>query len=107
MKFLKPFHACILMPILIPSIYADCNCVHNGDAGRWRDSDTPAARLAEICHDNPGGYCYQAEAGKMCVAGDYNQCDCAVQMAANWQSWHGDWFLWSAITCGGLSITIT
>jgi hypothetical protein len=91
--------------MLLPGTYADCNCIHNNDAGRWRDTDTPDDRLAALC--GSGGGCYQAEAGTMCVEGDLSQCNCAIAAAGDWQSWHGDWFLWTAVTCGSLSITIT
>ena len=113
-KFLPVY---ILMSTLVPSIRAMsiltpdpsiqfvCSCDHNNDAGRWRDSESPSGRIAILC--GSGGGCYQAEAGLMCVQGDLNQCGCAVAAATDWQSWHGDWFLWSAVTCSGLSITIT
>ena len=96
----------ILVLTLVPSIRAQCECYHNNDAARWVDSESPASRLNILCFS--GGGCYQAEVGNMCVIGDVgNQCGCAVSAAANWQSLHDDWFLWSAITCDGLSITIT
>lgn len=84
---------------------AACDCQHNGDAGRWNDAADPAGRLASLCSN--GGGCWQATAGRMCVNGDLNQCPCAIQSAQEWQSWHGDWFLWSAVSCGGLTVTIT
>jgi hypothetical protein len=83
----------------------DCGCFHNGDAGRWDDSMDPAGRLTALCR--AGGGCYQAAIGRMCVTGDLSRCDCAEQVAADWESWHGNWFLWTAVTCGGLSVTIT
>lgn len=84
---------------------AQCNCVHNGDAGRWEDSLDPASRLGDLC--KKGGGCHQATKGRMCVSGDLGKCTCAVDSAKAWQSWNQDWWLWSAITCDGLSITIT
>jgi len=95
----------VLVSTLVPSIRA-CNCYHNNDAGRWRDgSESPASRIDILCFS--GGGCYEAELGDMCISGDKTQCPCAASAAANWQSFHDDWFLWSAITCDGLSITIT
>ena len=104
MQLPKSSLAVLLMPFLVSSVYAQCDCTHNGDAGRWNDSDAPNDRIAAICAQ--GGGCYQAQAGLMCVNGDLSQCSCAVSAASQWQSWHGDWFLWSAISCGGLSVTI-
>ena len=113
MAITKKIASYLLLAAAVPSALAlpntmsarDCSCEHNNDAGRWRDSSDPAGRLADLCSN--GGGCYQAEAGRMCVSGDLNKCGCAVQAASEWQSWHDDWFLWSAITCGGLTITIT
>ncbi|KAM0689940.1 hypothetical protein Q7P36_008706 [Cladosporium allicinum] len=85
--------------------FAAASCSHNNDAGRWDDPLAPADRLADLC--GHGGGCYQAKIGHMCVEGNLNQCGSAVVAAKDWQSWHGNWFLWSAITCDGLSITIT
>ncbi len=93
----------LLMPFLVSSVYA-CYCYANEDAARWDDSDAPADRLEAMCAQ--GVSCYQANIGLMCVDGDLSQCGCAVEYANAWQSWHGDWFLWSAITCDGLSLTI-
>lgn len=82
-----------------------CDCVHNNDAARWDDALKPSERLADLCSN--GGGCYKAAKGTMCVTGDLSKCSCASDSAAQWQSFHGNWFLWSAITCGGLSVTIT
>ncbi len=92
----------------------DADCKHNNDAGRWRDSDSPAGRIEALCYEGlrdgsyqEHGLCYQAEVGYMCVEGDLrNGCACAIEAAQEWQSWHGDWFLWSAVTCGDITITI-
>ncbi|KAK4232973.1 hypothetical protein C8A03DRAFT_39354 [Achaetomium macrosporum] len=75
-----------------------CSCFHNNDAGRWDDRLDPAGRIADLC--SVGGGCYQAAIGRI-------QCACATQAGKDWQSWHGNWFLWTAVTCGGLSVTIT
>lgn len=109
MKIAKPLFACLLVSILLPGIHAQCNCVHNGDAGRWRDSDSPAGRLTQLCPQTSvtSPNCYSAEKGTMCTTGDRSQCNCADEAAANWQSWHGDWFLRTIITCGNGAITIT
>ena len=86
---------------------AQCDCRHNGDAGRWRDALSPADRVRDICtRDNLG--CHDAERGRMCVTSpNRNQCSCAIEAANSWQSWNSDWWLWSSITCGDLSVTIT
>lgn len=82
-----------------------CDCVHNGDAGRWRDGLSPSGRLQDLC--NQGGGCWDGERGRMCVSGDMSKCSCAITSAQEWESWSSDWWLWSAVTCGGLSVTIT
>lgn len=96
--------AFFLLPFLVSSAYAQCNCNHNGDAGRWNDSDAPNDRIAALCAQ--GGGCYQAQNGLMCVSGDFSQCGCAVSAASQWQSWHGNWFLWTSVNCSSLNITI-
>ncbi|KAK4106666.1 hypothetical protein N658DRAFT_394640, partial [Parathielavia hyrcaniae] len=74
-----------------------CSCHHNNDAGRWDDPMDPAGRVADLC--SRGGGCHQAAIGRMCVSGDMGQCGCATQAAQDWQSWHNNWFLWTAVTC--------
>lgn len=73
-----------------PSVFStqECNCYHNGDPGRWDDSYNPAGRIGNLC--SQGGGCWQALAGRMCVLGNTNQCDCASQAAQAWQSWSSD-----------------
>lgn len=83
----------------------DCGCSHNNDAGRWDDDLKPSDRLNYLC--KTGGGCWNAKIGKMCVTGNLGDCDCAVDSARNWESWHGNWFLWSSIVCGGLGVSIT
>lgn len=80
---------------------AGCDCVHNDDAGRWKDKNSPAGEAAALV--DQGGGCYKADTqGNMCVSfidGNANVKTCLSEAAANWQSFHGDWFLWTAITC--------
>jgi hypothetical protein len=80
------------------------NCWRNtDDAGRWRDSKSPADRLVELCKQGDGEHCWQAEVGRMCVTGRGNEnfCNYVWGWAGREQSWHGDHFLWSDITCDG------
>lgn len=96
-----------LLAMAITSIgLASAQCSHNGDAARWVDNNSPAAVVSNLC--NSGGGCFKASGqGTMCINGDLSQCPALEQEASNDQSYHGDWFLWSAITCGSLSMTIT
>lgn len=85
----------------------NCNCKHNNDAGRWRDALSPNDRIAELCSKGRAG-CWDGERGKMCISGNLAAgCACAISAAARWQSHHGDWFLWSAVSCGDFTVTIT
>lgn len=84
---------------------AEDSCSHNNDAGRWDDDMKPSDRLDYLCYHNGG--CWDARIGRMCVNGDLSNCLAAGTAARQWESWHGNWFLWSAITCGGISVTIT
>ncbi|EJD34841.1 hypothetical protein AURDEDRAFT_130949 [Auricularia subglabra TFB-10046 SS5] len=90
----------LILGALTAGSYA-CNCAHNNDAGRWIDVNSPAAEAAILI--DAGGGCYQATTqGHMCVSftnADQAVKDCLAEEADNDQSFHGDWFLWSAITC--------
>ena len=80
------------------------NCWKNtNDAGRWEDSKNPADRFVDLCKQGNGEHCYQATQRKMCVSGpgDAAFCDYVWGWAGSQQSFHGDWFLWSDITCDG------
>ncbi|KAI1799484.1 hypothetical protein F4811DRAFT_543562 [Daldinia bambusicola] len=92
-----------LMPGML--VNAACECHHNNDAGRWKGKQTPADAVLELC--KTGGSCKTNGYGaRLCVVGDVTQCLCAVEAAKNWQSKHGDWFLWSGINCGELTVTM-
>ncbi|EME41850.1 hypothetical protein DOTSEDRAFT_37163 [Dothistroma septosporum NZE10] len=87
---------------------ADCVCNRNDDAGRWTDSESPAYRLQTLIVQDGGGCAYTDASQKMCVSGDvHNWGECAIQYAQEQQSQHGDWFLWSSISCGGGSDVLT
>ncbi|KAI1370410.1 hypothetical protein F4677DRAFT_465484 [Hypoxylon crocopeplum] len=86
-------------------VMAQCDCHHNNDAGRWKGSQTPADAVMELCQE--GGTCKEnGQGARLCVVGDVSQCLCAHEAAYNWQSKHGDWFLWSGINCGDLTVTM-
>lgn len=86
---------------LLGTTASACNCQNNNDAGRWIDSNSPGAKAATLI-DNGGG-CYDATVqGHMCVtltAANDALKDCLSDKAINDQSYHGDWFLWTSITC--------
>lgn len=104
MKFTGTFTVLATAGLFIGGAVAACDCHHNDDAGRWRDPKSPSGMVSELC-TNQGG-CHQSEEGNMCIQGDMTQCACAIEYAKAEESWHGDWFLWSAINCGDLSITM-
>ncbi|OAQ63714.1 alpha-galactosidase [Pochonia chlamydosporia 170] len=98
-------HDMAVVKVNTARVITDQTCQHNNDAGRWKSELKPSDRLRELC--SSGGGCYRAEKGYMCVTGDLNQCDRAVNSAREWESQHGDWWLWSIVSCGGLRVTIT
>ncbi|KAG4028587.1 hypothetical protein MFRU_020g00300 [Monilinia fructicola] len=104
MKFSSTTISILISGLLSGLAIADCNCSHNNDAGRWIDSHSPAAEVINLVNANGG--CYTATVqGHMCVtisgSGDdaNNVRGCLQEVSADWQSYHGDWFLWTAITC--------
>ncbi|KAG4442781.1 hypothetical protein IFR05_001727 [Cadophora sp. M221] len=95
---------------LLPAITAACDCTHiGGDSGRWVDRLSPSQAVKEM-NPNPDGSlkCYTASVqGTICINGDAGQYSCMYEYAESQQSYHGDWFLWSFITCGGMTLRIT
>ncbi|TGO61549.1 hypothetical protein BOTNAR_0127g00260 [Botryotinia narcissicola] len=78
-------------------------CAHNNDPGLWNDDHTPSAQVDYIIA-NRGGCVTGSVQGHMCVAiigSEYTiiVADCLEQMAAQWQSYTDNWYLWSSITC--------
>jgi len=74
-------------------------CVREtGDAGGWRDAQSPAGRIETMCRR--GQREYRASRGRMVLV-NMNSRDCRdlIRYAKKEQSWHGDWFLWSVIRC--------
>jgi hypothetical protein len=97
-----------VLGFLIASVSAQCACSHNNDAGRWVDGGNSPASDAFTLINNGGGCFTAATQGVMCISFNNPTQDiknCLGQEAANQQSQHGDWFLWSAITCTDGSAT--
>ncbi len=95
----------IFCPSVLAETFSKCERV-TGDAGRWEDSQSPSGRLDEMCRTNQ--HIYQGQKGTM-VLSNINSSDCgaAISYAKEQESWHGDWFLWSHITCtNGMEILI-
>lgn len=46
----------IYMPTATTVAYSKlaCDCYHNGDAGRWRDTASPDGRVADLCKNGGG-----------------------------------------------------
>ncbi|KAF2136659.1 uncharacterized protein K452DRAFT_237126, partial [Aplosporella prunicola CBS 121167] len=70
-------------------------------AGRCKDIHSLSGEALELA--NAGGGCYQATVqGRMCLSfTNINDAvkDCLANEAAAQESYHGDWFLWTAVTC--------
>ncbi|KAI0849116.1 hypothetical protein F5Y00DRAFT_261932 [Daldinia vernicosa] len=104
---MQSFTTLVSILAMMPGLLVNaCDCHHNNDAGRWKGSQTPSSAIAELCKE--GGACKENGHGaRLCVLGDISQCLCAVEAAESWQSKHGgDWFLWSGVNCGDLTVTM-
>ncbi|KAF7938596.1 uncharacterized protein EAE98_000934 [Botrytis deweyae] len=79
-------------------------CAHNNDPGLWTDVRVPSAQVDNIL-TNGGGCVKGSVQGHMCIAiiGSGEDVDtvagCLEEMAAQWQSYTDNWYLWSSITC--------
>lgn len=86
-----------------------CTCTHNSDAGRWIDNKyDPFGAVKKLqLNDNGDRKCLSATTqGIMCLKGDYNEESCLKNSIKDWQSYHGDWFIWTRIDCGNLRFTL-
>jgi hypothetical protein len=96
---------------LAPAALA-CGCERNSDAGRWKDTSYSPSHVVDNLSDQNGG-CYSGSGqGKICVkytGGGEGIKTCVRQYVQKEQSHHGDWFLWTSITCndGGSEGTVT
>ena len=97
------------------SALAACDCTHNSDAGRWKDSQYSPADVVKFLAKQDGGGCYSASGqGKLCVMysgvnGDTKPIpksdratleECLSGVSAKEQSQHGgSMFLWTQISC--------
>ncbi|KAI0169548.1 hypothetical protein GGR52DRAFT_573612 [Hypoxylon sp. FL1284] len=98
--------AALSLVSLLPTLaLGDCSCHHNNDPGRWGSETVPADVVADLCKS--GGTCEEGPKARLCAVGDVGQCLCAMHAATDWQSKHGgDWFLFSGMNCGDLTITM-
>ncbi|GIZ37465.1 hypothetical protein CKM354_000091000 [Cercospora kikuchii] len=100
------FSTISIIAALATTISAQCSCARNNDAGRWVDSRYSPADAVDTL--TASGQCIKAETqGNICVNGDASKFGCLRQFARQEQSYHGDWFLWTAIQCEGLDLTFT
>ncbi|KAM0166082.1 hypothetical protein ACHAQE_001945 [Botrytis cinerea] len=109
MKFITPTISILLSGFFSSLAIADsstCNsiCAHNNDPGLWTDAHAPSAQVDSILAN--GGGCVQGSVqGHMFIAIIGSEEDanlvagCLEQMAAQWQSYNDNWYLWSSITC--------
>ena len=92
-------------------VSADCSCISNTDAGRWKDSRSPvnALRYMQTSSYNGDYVYYTADTqGILTVyGGTIDDFNCLVNFADGAQSYHGDWFLWTSITCNNQNIHMT
>ena len=84
------------------SVSSACNCSHNSDAGRWKDTKSdPVGVVRSLLA--AGGGCQNGDGqGRLCVGLQNNNAalrDCIAGYAQGQQSYHRDWFLWTAIDC--------
>lgn len=90
-----------LVLALAAKLASACSCTHNGDAGRWIDSNSPGAVASNLA--SAGGGCQTATVqGAMCVTFTGANAaieKCMADYAVDATSYHGDWFLWTAIQC--------
>ncbi|KAK6612210.1 hypothetical protein H4I96_01423 [Botrytis cinerea] len=109
MRFITPTISILLSGFFSSLAIADsstCNsiCAHNNDPGLWTDAHATSAQVDSILAN--GGGCVQGSVqGHMCIAIIGSEEDanlvagCLEQMAAQWQSYNDNWYLWSSITC--------
>lgn len=84
------------------TVVSACECSNNGDAGRWKDDNSPGdvvARLAEAGGGNEVATIQGRLSVTMSNPGSVELNRCISVYALNQQSWHGDWFLWTWIEC--------
>ncbi|KAH8770867.1 hypothetical protein F5883DRAFT_642825 [Diaporthe sp. PMI_573] len=90
-----------LLAAFLPGVLGACSCSHNNDAGRWKDVNSPAGAAAILVSRNGGQYDANVQ-GHMTIRFtniNDNIKGCISATAANEQSYHGDWFLWTVIHC--------
>jgi len=76
---------------------AGCHCT-TGDQGRWRDPMSPSGRIDDMCVRQQDFH--QGQEGKMIFLNrDGTDCGDLLNFAKQNESWHGDWFLCSEISC--------
>ncbi|KAF5868606.1 uncharacterized protein Bfra_012253 [Botrytis fragariae] len=115
MRFTTPTISILLSGFFSSLAIADSStcssiCAHNNDPGLWTDAHVPSAQVDSIL-TNGGGCVKGSVQGHMCIAIIGSEEDastvagCLEQMAAQWQSYTDNWYLWSSITCASESST--
>jgi hypothetical protein len=89
-----------LLAFSLPGALA-CSCSHNNDAGRWNDGNSPAGAVAILVSKGGGTYDAKGQGHMSLTFSKINEGikGCISSTAANWQSYHGDWFLYTVIHC--------
>ncbi|KAG6356908.1 hypothetical protein INS49_014783 [Diaporthe citri] len=90
-----------LLASSLSEVLGECVCSHNNDAGRWKDVNSPAGAAAILASKNGGQYDAKTQ-GHMTIRFtniNDNVKGCISATAANEQSYHRDWFLWTVIHC--------
>ncbi|KKY37222.1 hypothetical protein UCDDA912_g02782 [Diaporthe ampelina] len=101
MQLTSPTVALGLLASFLPGVLSVCSCSHNNDAGRWIDVNSPAGAAAILVSRNGGQYDANGQ-GHMTIRFtniNDNIKGCISSTAANEQSYHDDWFLWTVIHC--------
>lgn len=112
-SYLVVFSLGLLAPLVAaaPAELQDraCVCTHNSDAGRWIDeTQDPYGAVNDIHLPNKTTrVCTSGSTQRfMCLEGDPTMEKCLKDTVRSWQSYHGDWFIWTRIDCGGLHFTL-
>jgi hypothetical protein len=73
-----------------------------------QDTMKPSERLAFLCSGRQTT-CYNGDGGVgvMCIGGNFDNCQEAIDYANSIQSWSGSWWLEDRIDCDGFYVTIT
>lgn len=90
-----------LLAKYFPLVLGDCVCGHNNDPGYWDDTHSPAGAAAILVSSNGGKYDATVQGYMhLCFTNiNENIKNCISSTAAQWQSYHNHWYLWTVIHC--------